>query len=74
MICDSGFHGEEIVSSLSVGLHPKKDRSRDLKDAVIPIINMTGISVPLPPNGTFLARGPCRPGSQYVCTFNPLQP
>jgi hypothetical protein len=32
-----------------------------MKDAVIPIINMTGISVPLPPNGTFLARGPCRP-------------
>ena len=64
----------EIVNSLSVGLHPKKDRSRDLKDAVIPIINMTGISVPLPPNGTFLARGPCRPGPPYVCTFNPLQP
>ena len=58
--------------TLLVGLHPKKDRSRDLKDAVIPIMRMTRLSVPLPPNGKFLARRPCRPGSPYVCTY--LQP
>jgi hypothetical protein len=46
ILCNRGFHGVVIINSLWVGLHPKKDRSRDLKDAVIPIINMTGISGP----------------------------
>ncbi len=64
----SGFRGAEIGKSLSVGVLPKNDRSRDLKDAVDPIIQMTGISVTLTPNGTILD------GSPYVCTFKPLPP
>jgi hypothetical protein len=37
---------------------------------VTPVIRV-GISVP---NDTFLAHGPCRPGSPHVCAFSPFQP
>jgi hypothetical protein len=37
----------------------------------IPITPVIGISIP---NDTFLAHGPCRPGSPYVFAFYPFQP
>ena len=56
------------------GRVPKKVSSRDWKDAVITIARVTVITDTFRPNGTLLARGPCRPGSPYVHAFNPVQP
>ena len=56
------------------GRVPKKVSSRDWKDAVTTITRVTVITDTFRPNGTLLARGPCRPGSPYVHAFNPVQP
>ncbi len=58
--------------SITINLHPYKgSKTRQEKMPFIPSTPVIGISVP---NDTFLAHGPCRPGSPHVCAFNPFQP